>query len=156
MKKLLITVLMALVPFMVNAQILYHVDDKDNVIDSLKTVIKNLEIENDSLYYEIYSLKSNNDGLPYGTKKLSTPISFENKNNAKFRVFQSLNGYALAETGIKDFGEWSFYDPTVVLVGNYYDGQVVKMKNPMIVGRYTYTSRNEMERTVPVILPKEK
>lgn len=158
MRKFLFTVLMTLVSFMANAQILTHAGDKDDVIDSLKTVIKNLELENDSLYlelrkcrYEIYSLKSNNDGLPYGTKKLSTPIPFEDNKNARFEVFQSLDGYALAHARENR----TYYGAVVVLVGNYYDEQIVKIKNPMIVGRYTYTSKNEMEHTVPVILPKE-
>lgn len=162
MRKFLFTVLMTLVSFMANAQILTHAGDKYDVIDSLKTVIKNLEWENDSLYlelrkcrYEIYSLKSNNDGLPYGTKKLSTPIPFENNKNARFKVFQSLDGYALAKAGENYSYGWTYLGVTVVLAGNYYDGQIVTIKNPMIVGRYTYTSKDGRERTVPVILPKE-
>lgn len=140
-----------------------YADDKDHVIDSLKTVIENLEIENGSLYlelrkcrYEIYSLKSNNDGLPYGTKILSNPIPFEDNKNARFEVFQSLDGYALAHTGENRPYGWTYYGAIVVLVGNYYDKQIVKIKNPMIVGRYTYTSNNGNEHTVPVILPKEQ
>lgn len=162
MRKFLFTVLMTLVSFMAYAQILTHAGDKDDVIDSLKTVIKNLELENDSLYlelrkcrYEIYSLKSNNDGLPYGTKKLFTPIPFEDNKNARFEVFQSLDGYALARAGENHSFGWTYFGAVVVLVGNYYDEQIVKIKNPMIVGRYTYTSNDKMERTVPVILPKE-
>lgn len=162
MKKFLSIVLMTLVSFMANAQTFTHADDKDYVIDSLKTVIENLEYENDSLswelrkcQYEIYSLKSNNDGLPYGTKRLSTPVPFEDSKYARFKVFQSLDGYALAYTGENHSYGWTYYGAIVVLVGNCYDEQIVKIKNPMIVGRYTYTSKDERERTVPVILPKE-
>lgn len=141
-----------------------YADDKDGVIDSLKTVIVNLEAENDSLTtelfrcrLEIYSLKSNAEGLPYGTKKLSTPIPFENKKNARFKVFQALEGYALAYIGeYHPLFEWSFNGGIVVLVGNYYEKQVVKMKNPMIVGRYSYKTIHNIEHNVPVIQPLEK
>lgn len=157
MNKIFITLLLLAVSFTAYA------DDKDRVIDSLKTVIVNLEAENDSLTtelfrcrLEIYSLKSNAEGLPYGTKKLSTPIPFENSRNARFEVFQALDGYALARAGEKKSYGWSFYGAIVVLVGNYYDRQIVDIKKPMIVGRYTYTTEKRGKITAPVIQPHEK
>ena len=157
MNKFLISLLLLAVSYTVYA------DDKDRVIDSLKTVIVNLEAENDSLSTELFrsrleiiSLKSNSDGLPYGTKKLSSPVPFENKRSARFEVFQSLDGYALAHAGEKRSYGWTFYGTIVVLVGTYYDRQIVDIKKPMIVGRYTYTSKNDMEHTVPVVQPSEQ
>lgn len=162
MKKLILTTILTLA-----VSYTVYADDKDRVIDSLTTVIedlrtkieylrtkiKDLRTENMNLMGEIYSLKSNNEGLPFGTKKFSSPIPFENSKTARFKVFQALNGYALARA--KDGWE-SYYGPIVVLVGTYYDDLIVKIKNPMIVGRYTYTTKENRERTVPVIQPLEE
>ena len=154
MKKLILTTILLLA-----VSYTVYADDKDRVIDSLTTVIedlrtkiKDLRTENMNLMGEICSLLSNNEGLPDGTKKFSSPIPFENSKTARFKVFQAFNGCALAQTG----DEWSYSDPIVVLVGTYYDDQIVKIKNPMIVGRYTYTSKDKNEHTVPVIQPLEK
>ena len=154
MKKLILTTILLLA-----VSYTVYADDKDRVIDSLTTVIedlrtkiKDLRTENMNLMGEICSLLSNNEGLPDGTKKFSSPIPFENSKTARFKVFQAFNGCALAQTG---YG-WSYSDPIVVLVGTYYDDQIVKIKNPMIVGRYTYTTKENRERTVPVIQPLEE
>lgn len=160
MKKLLFTILLSLGIFIINAQTIYF-NKKDRIIDSLKIVIKTLETKNNDIYkelincqYELNKLKNNNYELklPYGTEKLSEPIPFEDIKNIKFKVFQTLDGGSLARKN-----NWGII---VVLVGNYYNGQIIEIKEPMVIGHYTYTSfdnnGHEIVNTFPVILPKEQ
>lgn len=155
MKKLILTTILLLA-----VSYTVYADDKDREIDSLKTVIedlrtkiKDLRTENMNLMGEICSLLSNNEGLPDGTKKFSSPISFENREKARFEVFQAFDSYALART----YSGLGYYSgPIVVLVGTYYDDLIVTIKKPMIVGRYAYTTKENRERTVPVIQSLEE
>ncbi len=83
---------------------------------------------------------------------LEKPVSYENKKETSFRVFQVLDNAALA-TEISDCGAiWLFTGNTVVLLGkDYYNNQVITVKNPQRIGTYSYTSKNDMPMTVPVI-----
>ena len=83
---------------------------------------------------------------------LEKPVSYEKKKETSFRVFQVLDNAALA-TEISDYGAIRlFTGNTVVLLGkDYYNNQVITVKNPQRIGTYSYTSKNDMPMTVPVI-----
>ena len=89
-----------------------------------------------------------NDPIHY----LEKPVSYENKKETSFRVFQVLDNAALA-TEISDYGAIRlFTGNTVVLLGeNFYSDQVVTVRNPQRVGTYSYTNKGGMPMTVPVI-----
>ena len=90
---------------------------------------------------------ADNDHVQY----LEKPVSYENKSETSFKVFQVLGNAALAsEISDKEL-KW-FNGNTVVILGeNYYSDQVVKVKKPMRVGTYSYTNNGGMPMTVPVI-----
>lgn len=71
--------------------------------------------------------------------------SYENKTVSSFRVFQTLNGAALANEE---------YSGTLVMVlgEGLYDDQVVKVNNPQVIGTYSYTTNSGIPKTVPVIV----
>ena len=89
-----------------------------------------------------------NDPVQY----LEKPVSYENKKETSFKVFQVLGNAALA-TEISTEGLIPlFIGKTVVLLGkDYYNNQVITVKNPQRIGTYSYTSKNDMPMTVPVI-----
>lgn len=88
-----------------------------------------------------------NDPVQY----LEEPVSYENKKETSFKVFQVFDEAALAtEISNKEY-KW-FYGNTVVLLGeNFYSDQIVNVKNPMRIGTYNYTSKSGRPMTVPVI-----
>ncbi len=92
---------------------------------------------------------ADNDPIQY----LEQPVSYENKTQTSFRVFQVLGNAALAtEASDKIGGDVVYLGNTVVILGeNFYTKQVVTIKNPMRVGSYSYTSKSDMPMTVPVI-----
>ena len=83
---------------------------------------------------------------------LEKPVSYENKKETSFKVFQVLGNAALA-TEISTEGLIPlFIGKTVVLLGkDYYNNEVITVKNPQRIGTYSYTSKNDMPMTVPVI-----
>ena len=73
--------------------------------------------------------------------------SYENKKETSFKVFQVLSDAALMnEIADKDFGK-------VVLIRgkDFYNDQVVTVKNPRIVGIYRYTTVENFDMSVPII-----
>ena len=83
---------------------------------------------------------------------LEKPVSYENKKETSFRVFQVLDNAALATEISADGVIQLFTGNTVVLLGkDYYNNQVITVKNPQRIGTYSYTSKNDMPMTVPVI-----
>lgn len=97
----------------------------------------------------LINLKSENGTIQY----LENPVSYENKKETSFEVFQVLENKALAKEVSNTFGNSVWYlGNTVLLLGdNYYNDQVVNVKNPQRVGTFKYIT-NEKERvTVPVI-----
>ena len=90
-----------------------------------------------------------NDPVQY----LEKPVSYENKKETSFKVFQVLGNAALAsEASDKIGGDVIYYGNTVLILGeNYYSDQIVKVKNPQRVGTYSYTTNGGMPKTVPVI-----
>ena len=83
---------------------------------------------------------------------LEKPVSYENKKETSFRVFQVLGNAALATEISADGVIQLFTGNTVVLLGrDYYNNQVITVKNPQRIGTYSYTNKNDMSMTVPVI-----
>ena len=83
---------------------------------------------------------------------LEKPVSYENKKETSFRVFQVLGNAALATEISADGVIQLFTGNTVVLLGkDYYNNQVITVKNPQRVGTYSYTNKNDTQMTVPVI-----
>ena len=84
---------------------------------------------------------------------LEKPVSYENKKETSFKVFQVLGNAALAsEASDKIGGDIIYYGNTVMILGeNYYSDQVVTVKNPLRVGTYSYTTNGGLPKTVPVI-----
>lgn len=82
---------------------------------------------------------------------LDEPLSYENKTETSFKVFQVLGAAALAnEVSNK---KYNWYNGNIVLIlgENYYCDQVITVKNPKRVGTYSYTTKNDRPLTVPVI-----
>ena len=83
---------------------------------------------------------------------LEQPVSYENKKETSFKVFQVLGNAALATEISADGVIQLFTGNTVVLLGkDYYNNQVITVKNPQRVGTYSYTNKNDTQMTVPVI-----
>ena len=78
---------------------------------------------------------------------LEKPVSYENKKETSFKVFQ------LCLSPNRQFCfDHRYHGNTVVILGeNYYSDQVVKMKNPQRVGTYSYTNKGGIPMTVPVL-----
>lgn len=91
----------------------------------------------------------NNDSVQY----LEKPVSYENKKEASFKVFQVLDNAALATEASDGIGDDVMYlGNTVVVLGeNYYSDQIIRIKNPQRVGTYSYTTNAGVSMTVPVI-----
>ncbi|WP_314938274.1 VPDSG-CTERM exosortase interaction domain protein [Alloprevotella tannerae] len=93
---------------------------------------------------------ADNDPIQY----LEKPVSYENKKEASFKVFQVLGNAALATEASDKIigGDVMYYGNTVLVLGeNLYSDQVVKVNNPQRVGTYSYTTNSGMPKTVPVI-----
>ena len=90
-------------------------------------------------------------------QRLDNPVCYENKTETSFKVFQVFSNGALAKE-ISDEKEISgeemkcYLGNTVVVLGkNYYDDQILTVKNPQRVGAYSYINKDGMSMTVPVI-----
>lgn len=92
---------------------------------------------------------SDNDPIQY----LEQPVSYENKSETSFKVFQVLGNAALATEASDKIGKDVMYlGNTVLLLGeNLYSDQIITIKNPQRVGTYNYTTNGGMPKTVPVI-----
>ena len=98
-------------------------------------------------------------GLVYQKSKDSTiqylenPVSYENKKETSFKVFQVLENKALAnEVSDTFYTSVMYLGNTVLLLGdNYYNDQVVNVKNPQRVGTFKYITNEKEIMTVPII-----
>ena len=82
---------------------------------------------------------------------LEQPVSYENKTQTSFKVFQVLGKAALAnEISNKEY-KWYNGNTVLILGENFYSDQVVTIKKPMRVGSYSYTNKGGIPMTVPVI-----
>ena len=93
--------------------------------------------------------KSEDSAIQY----LENPVSYENKKETSFRVFQVFGNKALAdEVSSKVGSDVLYFGNTVLLLGeNFYSDQVVNIKNPQRVGTYNYNNNGGIPMTVPVI-----
>ena len=82
---------------------------------------------------------------------LEQPVSYENKKETSFKVFQVLGNAALANEISDEEYKWYYGNTVLVLGENFYSDQVVTVKNPQRVGTYSYTTNSGMPKTVPVI-----
>lgn len=88
---------------------------------------------------------------PVGIEYLQSPTSYENKTETSFRVFQVVDGAALA-TEKSEEDDDMYLGTTVMLLGeNFYNDQVVTVKKPQRIGTYSYTTLTDRPKTVPVI-----
>ena len=77
--------------------------------------------------------------------------SYENKKETSFKVFQVLSDAALMKEISDKKNEW-YFGKIVLIYGKYfYDDQVVTVRNPQIVGTYSYISKGDENMTVPII-----
>ena len=90
-------------------------------------------------------------------QRLDNPVCYENKTETSFKAFQVFSNGALAKE-ISDEKEisgeemkWYLGNTVVVLGKNYYDDQILTVKNPQRVGTYSYINKDGMSMTVPVI-----
>ena len=90
-----------------------------------------------------------NDPIQY----LENPVSYENKKETSFEVIQVLGNSALAkEVSDTVYNSVMYLGNTVLLLGdNYYNDQVVNVKNPQRIGTFKYITTKEKTVTVPVI-----
>lgn len=84
---------------------------------------------------------------------LEQPVSYENKTETSFQVFQVLSNAALArEASDVIGGDVMYLGNIVVILGeNFYNDQVVTIDNPQRLGSYSYTTNAGRPMTVPVI-----
>lgn len=84
-------------------------------------------------------------------QRLDEPVCYENKTETSFKVFQVFSNGALASE-VSDEEMKMYLGNTVVVLGkNYYDDQILTVKNPQRVGTYSYINKDGMSMTVPVI-----
>ena len=85
-------------------------------------------------------------------KRLEKPVSYENKKETSFKVFQVIGEDGALAHEISDKERKWFFGNTVVLVGDdFYSDQVITVKKPQRVGTFSYTTQRGMPMTVPVI-----
>lgn len=78
-------------------------------------------------------------------------LTYENKTETSFKVFQVLGSSALAsEISNKEY-KWYNGNTVVILGENFYSDQIVNIKKPQRVGTYNYTNKGGIPMTVPVI-----
>ena len=95
----------------------------------------------------VHQNSADNDPIQY----LEKPVSYEDKTETSFKVFQVLGCAALAsEISNKEY-KWYNGNTVVILGENFYSDQVVTVKNPQRVGTYSYTNKGGIPMTVPVI-----
>jgi hypothetical protein len=92
---------------------------------------------------------------------LEQPVSYENKKETSFKVFQVLDNVALATEESFRIHDDAMFDgktvvmfdgKTVVVLGdNFYNDQIVNVKNPQRVGTFNYTNNGGRPMIVPVI-----
>jgi len=82
---------------------------------------------------------------------LEKPVSYEDKAETSFKVFQVLGHSALASEISNKESKWYDGNTVMILGEDFYSDQVVTVKNPQRVGTYSYTNNGGMPKTVPVI-----
>lgn len=81
-----------------------------------------------------------------------TPRSYEGKKWASFEVFQVLEPFIALAHEESDSYSGRFNGKVVLLRGkDFYDGQILTVKKPQILGTFRYEAKNERIMTVPII-----
>ena len=95
------------------------------------------------------------DGLEYRKSKdndciryFEESVSYENKKETSFEVYDVLGNAAIATEISLNYGKHKNYNGKFVLIHgeDFYDGQIINVRNPRRVGTYRY-----MSNTVPII-----
>ena len=75
-------------------------------------------------------------------------VSYENKKETSFEVYDVLGNAAIATEISLNYGRHKKYNGKFVFIRgeDFYDGQIINVKNPKRVGTYRY-----MLNTVPII-----
>ena len=75
-------------------------------------------------------------------------VSYENKKETSFEVYDVLDNAAIATEISLNYGKHKNYNGKFVLIRgeDFYDGQIINVRNPRRVGTYRY-----MSNTVPII-----
>ena len=75
-------------------------------------------------------------------------VSYENKKETSFEVYDVLGNAAIATEISLNYGKHKNYNGKFVLIRgeDFYDGQIINVRNPRRVGTYRY-----MSNTVPII-----
>ena len=77
--------------------------------------------------------------------------SYEDKGETSFKVFKVLSDAALMRE-VSDKENKRYFGKIVLIYGKYfYNDQVVTVKNPQIVGTYSYISKGDEKITVAII-----
>lgn len=92
---------------------------------------------------------SKTDSIQY----LEQPVSYEDKTETTFEVFQVFEDSALATEASGKIGkDVTYFGNTVLLLGNdFYNDQIVTVKNPQRIGSYSYNNNVGTTMKVPVI-----
>ena len=95
------------------------------------------------------------DGLEYRKSKdndrvryFDESVSYEDKKETSFEVYDVLGNAAIATEISLNYGKHKNYNGKFVLIHgeDFYDGQIINVRNPRRVGTYRY-----MSNTVPII-----
>lgn len=99
-----------------------------------------------------YSHNENNTDEIVQIKYLERPVAYENKQYVSFKVFKIMGNAVLARE-ISDDPHKFYYGNNVLILGkDYYNDQVITVKNPMRVGSYNYSKGMfDSSTIVPVI-----
>ena len=91
-----------------------------------------------------YRKSKDNDCVRY----FDESVSYENKKETSFEVYDVLGNAAIATEISLNYGRHKKYNGKFVLIRgeDFYDGQIINVKNPKRVGTYRY-----MLNTVPII-----
>lgn len=83
---------------------------------------------------------------------IEKPVSYENKSETSFKVFQVIGEDAALADELSDKQSDLYLGNTVVLTGkDFYTDQVITIKKPQRIGTYNYTSNRGLPMTVPII-----
>ena len=91
-----------------------------------------------------YRKSRDNDRVRY----FEESVSYEDKKETSFEVYDVLGNAAIATKISLNYGKHKNYNGKFVLIRgeDFYNEQIINVKNPQIVGTYRY-----MSNTVPII-----
>lgn len=84
-------------------------------------------------------------------KYFEQPVSYEDKAETSFKVTQVIGKAALAEEKSSDVYDLFLGNTVLILGENFYNGQIITMKEPQIIGTFSYTTKSDRSMTIPVL-----